>query len=262
MDQLHFFPSLVTDLCLLFQSGQRSGTTMALALYNEELNSKALAHDIRGLLTTIQLAVDRLMLHEDRLVRTQCALVERVIVKATEYCSDAVCDSRKIKDESLSSNVLINDIDLILKPLANTHGVELKSVYTDFLIPTKISKKLQRIIINLCRNAIVAQKNQPSGTLLVLVDIENDDVCINIIDKGPGIPFEIMDELRQQFNSEKPRPKKALGMGLTSSYVYVEELGGEIYCVKSSITGTQFKIRIPISNKTKTKDSSPQEVFA
>ena len=235
---------------------------MGLALYNEELNSKALAHDIRGMLTTIQLAVDRLMLHEDRLVRTQCALVERVIVKATEYCSDAVCDPRKVKDESISSTVLINDIDLILKPLANTHGVELNSAYTDFLIPLKISKKLQRIIINLCRNAIIAQKNQSIARLLIWVDIENDDVCINIIDNGPGIPFEIMDELQEQFNSAKPRPKKTLGMGLTSSYVYVEELGGKIDCVKSSLTGTQFKISIPLSNKTKTKDTSPQEVLA
>jgi len=174
---------------------------MAIALYNDELNSKALAHDIRGMLTTVQLAVDRLMLHEDRLVRTQCALVESVIVKATEYCSDAVSDPRKIKEESISSTVLISDIDLILEPLANAYNVELNSVYTDFLIPIKIYKKLQRIIINLSRNAIVAQKNQPFGRLLVLVDIENDDVCINIIDNGPGISFEILDELREQFKS-------------------------------------------------------------
>lgn len=235
---------------------------MVLALYNEELKSKALAHDIRGMLTTVQLAVDRLMLHEDRMVRTQCALVEKVISKATEYCSDAVCDLRNVKEENISSTVLINDINLILEPLANANDVELNSVYTDFLVPIEIYNKLQRIIINLGRNAITAQKNQPLGSLLLLLDIENDDVCINIIDNGPGISFAIMDELLAQFNSPKPRTKKALGMGLTSSYVYVEELGGQIYCVKPGITGTQFKIRIPITKKTKIKDTSPQEVFA
>ena len=235
---------------------------MALALYNEELNSKALAHDIRGMLTTIQLAVDRLMLHEDRLVRTQCALVERVVVKAAEYCSDAVCDLRNTETESIPSNVLINDINLILEPLAKANDVDLNFAYTDFLIPPKIYSKLQRIIINLGRNAIAPQKNQPLGSLLVLLDIESDVLSIDIIDNGPGIPFEVMDELFEQFNSAKPRTKKALGMGLTSSYVYVEELGGEIHCVKPGITGTQFKIRIPISKTTKINDVSPQEVSA
>jgi len=235
---------------------------MALALYNEELNSKALAHDIRGMLTTIQLAVDRLMLHEDRSVRTQCAFVERVVEKAAEYCSDAVSDLRIAKTESRPSTVLISDINLILEPLSKANNVDLNFAYTDFLIPTEIYSKLQRIIINLGRNAITPQKNQALGRLLVLLDIENDDLSIDIIDNGPGIPFEVMDELFEQFNRAKPITKKALGMGLTSSYVYVEELGGEIHCVKPGITGTQFKIRIPISKKTKINDVTPQEVFA
>jgi len=234
---------------------------MALALYNEELNSKALAHDIRGMLTTVQLAVDRLMLHEDRTVRTQCALVEKVIIKATEYCSDAVCDRRNVKEESISSTALVNDIDLILNPLAQAYSVELNTIHTDFLIPIKIYKKLQRIIINLSRNAITAQKKQPSARLLILVDTENDNICVNIIDNGPGIPSEIMDELIEQFSSPKPRDKKALGMGMTSSYAYVEELGGKIYCVKAGKAGTQFKIQIPISSETKMNDVSPQEAF-
>lgn len=235
---------------------------MTLVLYNEELNSKALAHDIQGLLAIIQLAVDRLILHDDPLVRTQCALVERVIIKATEYCSDVVRDVRSVKEESISSAVLINDIDMILEPLAKTSGVEINSVYTDFLIPIKIYNKLQRIIINLSRNAIVAQKKQPSGKLLILADIENEDVCINIIDNGPGISFEILDELEEQFKSAKTRTKKALGMGLTSSYAYVDELGGQIYCVKPGATGTQFKIRIPILKETMMMDRLPEEVFA
>ena len=235
---------------------------MVLALYNEELNSKALAHDIRGMLTTVQLAVDRLMLHEDRMVRTQCALVEKVISKAAEYCSDAVCDPRKVKEESISSTVLVNDIELILNPLANAHDVEFNSVCTDFLIPIKIYQKLQRIIINLGRNAIAAQNDQPFGKLLILLDIEDDNLSINIIDNGPGISCEVMNELLEQFNSAKPRTKKVLGMGLTSSYVYVEELGGQISCKKPGISGTQFKIRIPLSKKTTINDRTLQEVFA
>ena len=138
---------------------------MLTAIYNEELNYKALAHDIRGMLTTVQIAVDRLMLHEDRVVRTQCALVERVIVKATEYCADAVCDPRKVEEESIPSSVLVRDIDLILKPLAQAYGVEFNVFHVDFLIPMKIYKKLQRIIVNLSRNAIVAQKKQTSANL-------------------------------------------------------------------------------------------------
>lgn len=98
--------------------------------------------------------------------------------------------------------------------------------------------------------------------MLILVDIENEDVCINIIDNGPGISFEILDELEEQFKTAMTRTKKALGMGLTSCYPYIYELGGQIYCVKPGATGTQFKIRIPILKKTMMMDRSPEEVFA
>jgi len=235
---------------------------MATTLYNEELNSKALAHDIRGMLTTVQMAVDRLMLHEDRIVRTQCALVEKVIVKATEYCADAVCDSRSVKEESISSSVLVRDIDLILEPLAQAYGVDLNVVNIDFMIPLKIYKKLQRIIINLSRNAIVAQKNQLSAKLLILIDTQDREVRVDIIDNGPGISPKIMSELQEQLNSPKLRQKKALGMGLMSSYVYVEELGGHIDLVKTDMKGTQFRIHIPSKVKSEAKPLPALEFVA
>ena len=233
---------------------------MSTVLYNEDLNSKALAHDIRGMLATVQLAVDRLMLHEDRLVRTQCALVERVIGKAVEYCADAVSDHRIVKEETISSDILTHDIELILKPLAETYDVDFNIVHIDFEIPVSIYMKLQRIIVNLSRNAITAQKHQSSGQLLVLLDAEDNNICVDIIDKGPGISSKTMDELHDQLNSPNPRAKKALGMGLTSSYVYVEELGGKINPVNTRATGTQFRIRIPLDSKTETHVLSVPEI--
>jgi len=218
------------------------------ARFNQEQNVKALAHDIRGMLATVQLAIDRLMLHEDKAVRKQCSSVEKIILKATEYCSDTVRDRRVKERQYISTGQLVKDIDLILQPLAQNTNVDYNVIHTDAIIPKHISNKLQRVIINLGRNSIKAQSDQTSGRLIILIDVSQHEIVVEIIDNGPGIPNNIIEELYEHIGNSTPFTKKNLGMGLTSSYAFIGELDGHISICNSMFRGTKFQIQIPLRN--------------
>jgi len=218
---------------------------MVDVLFSEESRKKALAHDIRGLLSVIQLAVDRLMLHEDRLVRKQCALVEEVVDKATDYCSETVQDTRKTDIEMVSLSSLIKDVNVILRPLAQQYNIDYSAVSIDTDIPLKTSTKLHRILVNLGRNAIQAQKQHSSGRLIILADSNDEKISIDIIDNGQGIPSSITNELFSQNITAYSDQKRRLGMGLTSSFAFARGLGGKIELLRTGWSGTHFKIQIP-----------------
>jgi len=221
-------------------------TNLNQAAFNQEQNVKALAHDIRGMLATVQLAIDRLMLHEDKAVRKQCSTVEKIILKATEYCSDTVRDRRVKERQYLSTSQLVKDIDLILQPLAQSKNIDYDVIHTDAIIPRRISKKLQRVIVNLGRNSIKAQSNQPNGRLIILIDVSQHEIVVELIDNGPGMPKDIIEELYEHIGNSTPFPKKKLGMGLTSSYAFIGELDGQISISNSMFRGTKFQIQIPL----------------
>lgn len=232
---------------------------MSKVALNPGHNTKALAHDIRGMLATVQLAVDRLMLHEDSSVRKQCLLVERVIVKATEYCADTVCDFRMKDNTGVPSSLLAQDVDLILKPLAKHEGVEYNVICVETIIPKHIYIKLHRILVNLGRNSIVAQKGQSSARLLILIDVVDNQLKLDVIDNGPGIPDHIISELSERIKNPMSSKKRGLGMGLTTVYAFIGDLNGHMRIANTGRRGTKFQLHIPINklahaNSQSTKD--------
>jgi len=229
-------------------------TGLNQAQLNQEQNVKALAHDIRGMLATVQLAIDRLMLHEDKAVRKQCSSVEKIIIKATEYCSDTVKDRRVKKRQYVSTGQLVKDIDLILHPLAKSTNVDYNVIHTDAIIPKRISNKLQRVIVNLGRNSIKAQNDQPCGRLIILIDVSQHEIIVEIIDNGPGIPSDIIEELYEHIGNSTPFRKNKIGMGLTSSYAFIGELDGQISICNSMFRGTKFQIQIPLRGEQHADD--------
>jgi C4-dicarboxylate-specific signal transduction histidine kinase len=213
--------------------------------FSEETQSKVLAHDIGGILTVARLAVGRLMLHEDRNVRKHSALVEQVIDKATQYCSDTVSDQRAMGQQTISLGTLVNDVDTFLRPLAEEYDIDYRALQIDADVPAAVYTKLQRIMVNLGRNAIQAQRGQSETSVLILADSDHDGIVIDIIDKGPGIPSNALDELKLYLNDGKLRQKRQLGMGLPSSFTFARELGGETTILRTDPRGTHLRINIP-----------------
>jgi two-component system, NtrC family, nitrogen regulation sensor histidine kinase NtrY len=82
------------------------------------------------------------------------------------------------------------------------------------------------IMINLLKNAIEANENNPDGKILISAGIgksDNQEICV--ADNGPGIPREILDEIFVPFFTTR---KTGSGIGLSISRQIMRIHGGSL----------------------------------
>ena len=132
------------------------------------------------------------------------------------------------------------------RDLAKEKGIKIKVE-----IPEKISKirgsspRLQQVITNLIDNAITYT---PEGTVTLRVEEKNNEIQVEVIDTGIGIPPEDMPQLFEDFFRASNVEAKGTGLGLSISKRIVEAHGGKIWCESpclESNQGSKFTFTLP-----------------
>jgi signal transduction histidine kinase len=102
---------------------------------------------------------------------------------------------------------------------------------------------LSQVWTNLLDNAIDASPQK--GTVAVRTWQEGDNVCIAVVDDGPGIPEENMKLIFEPFFTTKPTGQ-GTGLGLDIvRHIVVDKFGGEIK-VNSVPSKTEFTVKLPV----------------
>jgi signal transduction histidine kinase len=104
--------------------------------------------------------------------------------------------------------------------------------------------ELNQVWTNLIDNAADAMKGQ--GKLRIRTMREGDDVLVEFVDNGPGIPPEIQTKIFDPFFTTKP-VGEGTGLGLDTVYRIVRKHRGNVSVV-SSPGNTCFRVRLPIQN--------------
>ena len=112
---------------------------------------------------------------------------------------------------------------------------------------------LRQAIVNLLDNAI---KYSPVGSRILIRVHPGDDkrACLDVIDQGPGIPFEHQPYIFDRFyRVDKARTREwgGAGLGLSITRWAVEAHGGEILLSSKDGTGCTFRICLPIASATR-----------
>ncbi len=105
--------------------------------------------------------------------------------------------------------------------------------------------KMQRVIINLVKNAVEALKNmtgQKTPEIVFRIDMTPEEVIFQISDNGPGIPADVQDSIFKPFVSTKKQ--YGIGLGLTIVKKIIEEHQGVVEFTTSPDYGTTFYIHI------------------
>ncbi|QRM90800.1 PAS domain S-box protein [Lacinutrix sp. WUR7] len=111
------------------------------------------------------------------------------------------------------------------------------------------SKLLKHILYNLVSNAIKYSEEQQE--INIKIAIKNQLVCIDIKDKGIGIPAEDQDHLFQRFyRANNASNIQGTGLGLNIVKQYTELMGGTITFKSEINKGSTFSITFPL-NETK-----------
>ncbi|MFA7288044.1 MAG: HAMP domain-containing sensor histidine kinase [Melioribacteraceae bacterium] len=207
--------------------------------------ARQVAHEIKNPLTPMKLSVQQLVAsYEEKSPKfdsifskvTSILLNQIEILKniASEFSNFARMPLYQIEEIELT-DIIRNAIDLFAESKLSISFNESKSV----LIKGD-KQQLTRIFVNLIRNSI------ESGATNITINesIINNIVEILVKDNGKGIDEMIVPKIFDENFSTK---SSGMGLGLYMAKNYLIYLKGNIIIEETSITGTTFKITIPVN---------------
>jgi signal transduction histidine kinase len=84
---------------------------------------------------------------------------------------------------------------------------------------------------------------------LVTIDREDEDVVLEVIDNGSGVPDEALDRVFDRFHRADPaRSGSGYGLGLAIARSITERHGGTIGVANGPDGGAAFTVRLPAAN--------------
>ena len=153
----------------------------------------------------------------------------------------------------------ITDMNKLVEEYLNLsyHGMRAKnkSFHADYqlirdenLPQIKVNQQdIGRVLINLFNNAFYAASKSENPAVKVITKLVNNEICIEVIDNGKGIPKEILSKIFQPFFTTKPTGE-GTGLGLSLSYdIITKGNNGSIEVLSEEGNGANFTIKLPIN---------------
>jgi signal transduction histidine kinase len=209
------------------------------------------SHDLRNILTSAQLFVDRIETSEDPLVRRMAPKLVGSITRAVNLCEATLAFGRAEEPPPRLGWVrlaeLAGDVAESERLASGDHEIEINAEIDPALEVRADGEQIHRVLTNLVRNArqaIVASR-KPGW---ISISAEEDDAAwwIRVADSGPGLPKKAVDHLFQPFQGGATRG--GAGLGLAISAELVRGHGGRLELQKSDKGGTEFAVCLPRSS--------------
>lgn len=206
------------------------------------------SHDLRNILTSTQLFVDRIETSEDPLVRRMAPKIVGSITRAVSLCEGTLAFGRA--EEPAPTLTMVALSELVEDVMASeTLAVENECVEFDNAVPALLRvradpEQLFRVLLNLVRNARQAiSATRKPGTVRVSAREDDKAWIIEISDTGPGLRPRARDNLFTPFQGGAR--KGGSGLGLAIAAELVRGHGGVVQLVSSGPDGTVFGITLP-----------------
>ncbi|MEO0788121.1 MAG: ATP-binding protein, partial [Bacteroidota bacterium] len=113
---------------------------------------------------------------------------------------------------------------------------------------------IAQVFLNLIKNGL--QASTPPAEVQIKTYTQANEVFVQIIDTGKGIPKEKLSRIFEPFYTTK-EVGEGTGLGLSISYGIVENHGGRLMIESEENVGTVATIRLPI-NLNDSRESAPE----
>lgn len=207
-----------------------------------------IAHELNnplyGIMNALELMKTEVKPESKRRKVLDMALSETV--RLTELLKKMLSFSNPNQEEKEPTdvNILLEEILMLYEKQLRENSIKLSCVYGEGLALVHASKnQLRQVILNMINNAKDAMPE--GGSLKVSTRQKGDFIYINISDTGIGIKEEIVDKIFDPFFTTKDKVKD-VGLGLSVSYGFIKEHGGDISVESKWGSGTSFNINLPI----------------
>jgi signal transduction histidine kinase len=205
-------------------------------------------HDLRNMLTSAQIASERLAQSGDPNVTQALPRLERALHRAITLATDVLAYGRTTEP---APDTRPEPLLEALRAAAEDAGLSATGVRLEADVPRAEQvladpDQLHRILVNLLRNAREAIESAPradKGHVAVNVAREAGVSVICIIDNGPGVPARALHNLFQPFLGSAKRG--GTGLGLAIARELAQAHGGDLTLASTGPEGSVFELRLP-----------------
>ncbi|GFN33944.1 ATP-binding protein [Paenibacillus xylaniclasticus] len=215
------------------------------------------AHEIRNPLTTLK-GFLQLQMQTNKLNRQHIDMMmtelDRINLIVGEFLILAKPQAAKFQVKDV--RFVLGDVMSLLDSQAHLCGVVFQSEFTKEACYVHCEEnQLKQVFINLLKNAMEAMPS--GGTIKIKVEIsEQQQVCIEIIDEGCGIPEEMIPSLGDPFVTGK---EAGTGLGIMISQRIIQSHRGTMFISSQVNVGTTVMITLPYGvESTDLPDSANQ----
>ncbi|WP_095078386.1 PAS domain-containing hybrid sensor histidine kinase/response regulator [Pseudomonas sp. Irchel s3h17] len=214
----------------------------------------AVSHDLMQPLNAARLFSAALSHRDEELSPETQQLVQHLdssLRSAEDLISDLLDISRlengKINPERkpFVLNELFDTLGAEFKALARDQGLEFRLRGSHLRIDSDI-KLLRRVLQNFLTNAFRYAK----GPVLLGVRRKGEQLCLEVWDRGPGIPEDKRQVIFEEFkrlDSHQTRAEKGLGLGLAIADGLCRVLGHRLQVRSWSGKGSVFSVSVPLA---------------
>lgn len=210
-------------------------------------------HDLRNMLTSAQMASERLATSADPQVAKALPRLERALSRAAGLSRNVLEYGKSEEPAPQKTRVVLTKA---LTLAAEDAGLETDGVRLVKQLPARFAleadpDQLYRILVNLMRNARQAIEADPGrpperrgkGAITISALGEDGFCVVRIADDGPGIPPRLAERLFEPFVSSKT--SDGTGLGLTISRELAALHGGDLRLIAADAPGAVFELRLP-----------------
>ncbi|MDY7396890.1 response regulator [Aureibaculum sp. 2210JD6-5] len=234
-----------------------------------ELNEQKLAfftnlsHDLRTPLTLIMGPIEEILDSHKIGEKTQVKL-QRTLKNSKMLLNlvNQILNFRKAETEHLTLNIKEIELNVFIRNIYNQFHELAQNKLIDFelslsdeeIILSADSDKLESIFFNLISNAI---KFTPRyGHIGISTQKDENFINITVQDTGIGISQNDINNIFNRFFRAKNNREQGTGIGLALTKKYVDVHGGHIEIKSTLNIGTEFNIRFPVVNSTRSGSNS------
>jgi signal transduction histidine kinase len=188
--------------------------------------------------------------HNDKLVEQGWRIAEKNQAKIFDLVMDMLSYSKERVPavEPTNLNDVVKDICELLAPRAKELKVKLDmNLIEELPIVQADPEGIHRALLNIVGNALDAVEDRPEPQVTVGTRLAEEGwVRIVVLDNGPGIAPERVNEIFKPFVSSKG--SRGTGLGLPVSRKILREHGGDIVVQSQLNVGSKFILKLPIQS--------------
>jgi signal transduction histidine kinase len=206
-------------------------------------------HDLKNMLTSAQIASERLAALKDPKVSQALPRLERALDRAVKLASGVLAYGK-------TQEAAPEPRPIRLAAAVETAAEEARLAERHIALATRIganeqvsadADQLHRILANLLRNAREAIEHQEDRTAPGRIEVGltrlGETSLVRIADNGPGVPERVRERLFQPF-AGSGRPDSA-GLGLAIARELAQAHGGDLTLSATGPDGSVFELRLP-----------------